>query len=86
MSNDKIGKINIRKNFISFGILISIISCIFIFQIRIHFSSLENIGIMPSNFLILSYFLSGLIIVIVILIIIYKIRKNRIKREDNERT
>ena len=86
MSNDKIGKINIWKNFIGFGLLVSIISCIFIFQISIHFSILENIGIMPSNFLILSYFLSGLIIVIVILIIIYKIRKNRIKREDNERT
>ena len=81
MSNDKIGKTNNWKNFIGFGALVSIICGIFIFQIPIHFSVFENIGVIPSNFLILSYFLIGLIIVIVILIVIYKISKNRIEKE-----
>ena len=82
MSNDKISKRNIWKNFGGFGALISIIFCVFFFNIKIGFTVFENIGVIPSSFLILSYFLIGLIIVIVILIVILKIRKNRTECEE----
>lgn len=80
MSNDKVSKKNIWKNFTSFGVLISIIFCVFFFNIKIGFTVFENIGTVPSIIIINLVFV--FIFVIIILLVIYKIRKNRTESEE----
>lgn len=75
MSNDKTSKKNIWKNFTSFGVLISIIFCVFFFNVKIGFTVFENIEAMSS--VILINFIFIFVIIIIILLVIYRIRKNR---------
>jgi len=85
MSNDKISKKNIWKNFTSFGVLISIIFCVFFFNIKIGFTVFENIGTMPSITIII--FILVFIVVIVVLAIsaiIYCLRRNRRKEQEKK--
>lgn len=75
MSNDKVSKKNIWKNFTSFGVLISIIFCVFFFNVKIGFTVFENVGTLPSISLVFVTIFG--MIVIISLLVIYKIRKNR---------
>lgn len=68
------------KNFAVLVILALIISCIFVFQIEIHFSVFENITTISINLLILSVFSIVLSVIFVILIIIYK-KNKKVKNE-----
>ena len=77
MSNDKTSKKKIWKNFTSFGVLISIIFCVFFFNVKIGFTVFENIGVVPSVILINFIFIFVIIIIIITLLVIYRIRKNR---------
>ena len=77
MSNDKVSKKNIWKNFTSFGVLISIIFCVFFFNVKIGFTVFENIGDMPSIMFINLVFVFIFVIIILLFLVIYKIRKNR---------
>ncbi len=79
MSNDKTSKKNIWKNFTIFGVLISIIFCVFFFKIKIGFTVFENIGDVPSIMFISLVFVFIFVIIIILLLVIYKIRKNRIE-------
>ncbi len=82
MSN-KTSKKNIWKNFTSFGVLISIIFCVFFFEIKVGFTVFENIGTVHSTIIInLIFILIVLIVVIRLLLVIYKIRKNRTERGE----
>ena len=83
MSNNKTSKKNIWKNFTSFGVLISIIFCVFFFEIKVGFTVFENIGTVDSTVIInLIFILIVLIVVITLLLVIYKIRKNRTERGE----
>lgn len=75
MSNDKENKIDFWKNFVIFGILALIISCIFIFQIPIHFSVFENIGTMGPIMVITITIIIIMVVILEFLLVIYKIRR-----------
>lgn len=81
MSNDKTSKKNIWKNFTSFGVLISIIFCVFFFNVKLGFTVFENVGTLPSIIFIslVFVFIFVIITIIISLLVIYKIRKNRIE-------
>ena len=71
MSNDKISKKNIWKNFTSFGVLISIIFCVFFFNVKIGFTVFENIGVVPSIIFVNLVFVIIFVIIIIITISFY---------------
>lgn len=76
MSNDKVSKKNIWKNFTSFGVLISIIFCVFFFNVKIGFTIFEDVGVMPSIMFINLVFII-IFVIIILLLVIYKIKKHR---------
>ncbi len=75
MSNDKTSKKNIWKNFTIFGVLISIIFCVFFFNIKIGFTVFENIEAMSFIITINLVFIIIFVIIIILLLVICKIRK-----------
>jgi len=81
VSNDKVSKKNIWKNFTGFGVLISIIFCVVVFNIKIGFTVFENIGDVSSIMFINLVFIIIFVIIIVV-VVIYKIRKNRTENEE----
>lgn len=85
MSNNKLNKIDFWKNFISFWVLILIISCIFFFNIRIGFTIFEGIYFNLTLVLfILSTIIMVLIIIFVVLTIFYNSNKIIRKKGDIE--
>lgn len=77
MDNNKLNKTEIWKNFVGFGVLITIIFCIFFFNIKIGFTVFENIGIIPSFIVITISIIIIIIIILMVLLILNKIEKNR---------
>jgi len=76
VSNDKVSKKNIWKNFTSFGVLISIIFCVFFFNVKVGFTVFEYIEAM-SSIVIINLVFVFIFVIIILLLVIYKIRKNR---------
>lgn len=74
MSNDKISKKNIWKNFTSFGVLISIIFCVFFFNVKIGFTVFENIGVVPSIIFVNLVFVIIFVIIIITISFYYFVR------------
>ncbi len=87
MSNDKTSKKNIWKNFTIFGVLISIIFCVFFFNIKIGFTIFKNIEAMSSIITtnLIFVFIFVIITIIILLLVIYKIRKNRIEEKESDK-
>lgn len=79
MSSNKIRKKRFWRNFIGFWAVVVIIFCIFIFNIKIGFTVFENIGSVFSFSALITFII---IIISIVLIGIYKIRKNRIESEE----
>ena len=74
MSNDKVSKKNIWKNFTSFGVLISIIFCVFFFNVKIGFTVFENIEVMHLIIFVNLVFVIIFAIIITILFFYYFVR------------
>lgn len=75
---NKLIKITIWKDLIALLVVLIVISCIFIFNIKVGFSVFQNIKFI-NILLLLIVFLSVLTIVFVITIIIYIKRKRKNK-------
>ncbi|KKM07263.1 hypothetical protein LCGC14_1735720 [marine sediment metagenome] len=73
MSDEKI-KINLVGNLIGLAAIITVVFCIFYFNIKIHFSVFESI-IKTQSFLILNSFIIVLIVIFIILVIYIKRKK-----------
>ena len=74
MSNDKVSKKNIWKNFTSFGVLISIIFCVLFFNVKIGFTVFENIEVMHLIIFVNLVFVIIFAIIITILFFYYFVR------------
>lgn len=84
MSNNKLNKTNIWKNFIGFGILALIISLVFVFNIKIGFSVFEGFKTISLIEFIIIIIIVIINIIIVILAFLITIRKlNKEKEEIN---
>lgn len=84
MSNIKLNKIEICKNFLGFGMVALIISLVFLFKLDIGFTVFENIRNISLSSIIIVIWLISIVITIImclIILIIYKIKKNRIEKE-----
>lgn len=78
---NKLIKITIWKDLIALLVVLTVISCIFIFNIRVGFSVFQDYINSTNIILLLIVFLSVLTIVFVITIIIYIKRKRKNKDE-----
>ena len=74
---NKLTKTTIWKDLIALLVVLTIISCIFIFNIKIGFSVFENIDTNKLFLFVLSTIIVILIIIFIIFIILYKRKKKR---------
>lgn len=75
----KLTKITIWKDLMALLIVLTVVSCIFVFNIQVGFSVFKNIKLINIVLFmfIISTIISVLIIILIIFIIIYKKSKNK---------
>ena len=77
MSVENISKKKLAKNLLSLGLLIILISFVFLFNIKIGFTVFDGMISKPLSFLILGILIIVLVIIFVILIVYY-IKKKKL--------